>query len=614
LKESSGSARDLFVILAVGCLVLLPNLGVVSLWDLDEALWGSTTVEMARRGDWIVPWHNDEVSTHKPPFMFWVMLVGSGLCAENEFGFRIGSAVFGILTALVVYRLGTQVACRQVGLVAAIACLTAVNLVLISRAANPDIELTFLGVAALAIFVHSCRTDAGNNGAGVTAGRSFSSWPPQGRIGPLSLAAAVALYAVLGLAVLTKGPLGVALPAVALSLFVWWHNLVMSREARAGRALGSRLAAVIAEGWRAAWALRPLTALVVVLIVAGPWYVLVHERSGGAFGTDFIGIHHVQRFLEPMEGHRGPLFFYLPALLVGLFPWSMFAIPTALDTAQRLRGEAPGRATAMLLLAWLATWIGIFSLAQTKLPNYILPAYPAAALLVALFLIEWMRSPTPASRRWMQIALWLLIGIGGATAIGCLLAPTLRFGGRTILEMATAAESAAGILRLAAWSGGIMAVGAATCLWLVARDRRSATLVAYGGTAVALALFLFGFVAIAAGRLQPAYELVRIMREHGATETTPLGQCRYSQPSLVLYGGRRVASCRDAEGCRKFFTDHPDGMLVVRIAEQEKGKDLLPAGTDDIRSEIPGSVVLGTVADFPKRSRLLVVRRADSAR
>jgi 4-amino-4-deoxy-L-arabinose transferase-like glycosyltransferase len=597
LKQSSGSARDLLVILAVGCLVLLPNLGAVSLWDLDEALWGSTTVEMARRGDWIVPWHNDEVSTHKPPLMFWVMLVGSGLCGENEFGFRIGSAVFGILTALVVYRLGARLACRQVGLVAAIACLTAVNLVLISRAANPDIELTFLGVAALTIFVHSCRTEGGSSAA---------SWPPQGRIGRLPLVAAIALYVVLGLAVLTKGPLGVALPAVALGLFVWWHNLAVSREARAGRALGSRIAAVIAEGWRAAWGLRPLTALVVVLVVAGPWYVLVHERSGGAFGADFIGIHHVQRFLEPMEGHRGPLFFYLPALLVGMFPWSMFAIPTALDTARRLRGAAAGRATAMLLVTWLATWIGIFSLAQTKLPNYILPAYPAAALLVALFLVEWMRSPTPASGRWMQIALGLLIGIGGATAVGCLMAPTFRVGEQNLLEMATAAESAAGILRLAAWSGGIMAAGAAACLWLIARGRRPATLVAYCGTAVALAVFLFGYVAVAAGRLQPAGELVRIMRANGATDSTPLGQCRYSQPSLVLYGGRRVEPCRDAEGCRRFFREHPDGMLVVRVADHEEARELFPDGTDTMRTEI-----IGTVADFPKRSTLLVVRRAD---
>jgi 4-amino-4-deoxy-L-arabinose transferase-like glycosyltransferase len=578
------SIRDRLAIVLVGCLVLLPNLGATTLWDLDEALWGNTTAEMARRGDWIVPWHNGEVLTDKPPFMYWVMLVGTRLCGENEFGFRIGAAMFALGTALVVHALGTTLAGRREGLLAGIATVTALNFTAVSRAAGPDIKLAFLVALAMLLFVRFA----------VPGG-----WPPRGRIGRLPWKAAVAIYAVLGLAVLTKGPLGFVLPTATLGLFLWWHDTAAAGESLAGRSLGGR-AAFLARTWlAAAFAMRPLLGLAVVATVAGPWYAAVHQASGGAFGADFIGIHHVQRFLEPMEGHRGPIVYYVLALLVGLFPWSMFAIPTALDAAARLRGREGDPAGTRLLVSWLVTWLGIFSLAQTKLPNYILPAYPAAALLVASFLARWWQAPDAAARRWMQVALWLLLAIGGATAAVCLGFPALRAGDRSLLEAASASPLVGDVLRLAALGGGIMAAGAIACLLLVARDRRRDTILAYGGMAVALAVYLFGVVAVEAGRHQPARELVQILRDHGATVETPLGECGYTQPSLVLYAGRTVTQCGTATGMAEFFGAHPGGMVIVRVPPGREAAEFLPADTE----------IVGERPSFPKIGRMLVVRR-----
>lgn len=577
--------RDRLIILLVGCLVLLPNLGATSLWDLDEALWGSTTAEMARRGDWIVPWHNGEVLTHKPPFMYWVMLVGTRLCGDNEFGFRIGAAVFALATALVVHALGTTLAGRREGLLAGIATLTALNFTAVSRAAGPDIKLAFLVALAMLVFVR----------LGVPGG-----WPPRGRIGRLPWKGAVAFHAVLGLAVLTKGPLGFFLPTATLGLFLWWHDTAAAGESLAGRSLGGR-AVFLARTWvAAAFAVRPVLGLAVVAAVAGPWYVAVHHASGGAFGTDFIGVHHVQRFLEPMEGHRGPIVYYVLALLVGLFPWSMFAIPTALDAAARLRGRDGDPAGTRLCVAWLAAWLGIFSLAQTKLPNYILPAYPAAALLVAGFLVRWWQAADTASRRWMQVALWLLLAIGGVTTAGCLAFPVLRAGDRSLLEAASTSPLVADVLRLAAFGGGIMAAGAVACLVLVARDRRRDAMLAYAGMAVTLAVFLFGFVAVEAGRHQPARDLVRIIRDHGATRDTPLGECGYTQPSLVLYAGQTVAACGTRAGVEEFLRAHPGGMVVVRVPPGREDSDYVPTAAE----------ILGERPSYPKVGRMLVVRRS----
>ncbi len=575
----SRSVRDQLLIVVVGCIVLLTRLGATGLWDLDEALWGGTAVEMARRGDWITPWHNGEVSTHKPPFMFWAMLVGTRVCGQTEFGFRIGSALFGLATALVVQRLGTALACRRVGLLAGVATVTALNFAVVARGATPDVMLTFFTTLALLIFVRHVAP---------------AGWPPAGRIGPLPLPAAIAFYIVLGLAVLTKGPLGVALPLAAIGLFLWRHNLAAAPVAAGGRVLR-----VVREWCGAVAVLRPLVGVVVVLAIAGPWYVLVQRSSGGAFGADFIGFHHIKRFLEPIEGHSGPLVYYVPALLIGMFPWSMFAIPSALHAAARLWGRGPARAGTMLLVAWLITWIGVFSVAQTKLPNYILPAYPAATLLVAGFLVEWLTEPSPSSRRWMQVALGLLVGIGGMAFAGCLTAPHLRLGGRGLLEAATAAPELAGLLRLAAWTGVIIAVGGTICLALVGADRRRAALVAYVGMAAAVVLFLLGVVAVEADRHQPAREIVRIMRDHGASDSTPLGQCRYTQPSLVYYAGRRVEPCREAEGCIDFFRRFPHGMLVIRARDEAEARGLVP----------PGGEVIGQCPSFPKAGRILVVHQ-----
>lgn len=575
--------RDAAVVILVGCVVLLTNLGGTSLWDLDEALWSSTAAEMSRRGDWVMPWHNGEVSTHKPPLMFWVMMIATRICGETEFAFRIGSAAFGLATALAVQWLGGLLFCRRAGLLAGVATVTALNVALVARAATPDVKLTFFTTLALALFARHALP-------GGTA--------PPGRIATLPVADAVGLYAALGFAVLTKGPLGVALPTAALGLFAWWHNLAAAGPA-AGLTVGGRLARIGREWLAAARCLRPFTGMLVVLAIAGPWYVLVQRASGGAFGADFIGFHHVRRFLQPIEGHSGPIYYFLPALLVGTFPWSMFAIPTVLDAAARLRGVRPGSGGVRLLVAWLVVWIVPFSLAQTKLPNYILPAYPAALLLVAVFLTGWLTAPDLASRWWVRVALALFVGIGAAVTAGCWAAPRIEVGGRGLLEIAKVSPEVGDVLRSAAWGGLIMAGGGLACLALAARDRRGALLAVYGGTAAALAVFLFACVVVAADRHQPAAELVRILRAHGVTPATPLGQCQFTQPSLVHYAGRRVEPCREADGCREFFRRFPDGVLVVRGSDEAAARKLLPAGTE----------VIGGCADFPKAGRIVVARR-----
>ena len=109
-------------------------------------------------------------------------------------------------------------------------------------------------------------------------------------------------------------------------------------------------------------------------------------QTNGAWTAGFLGVHNVGRFLAPMESHRGPIIYYFVVLFAGTFPWSVFLPLAARDLWQRLQSAERNEAD-VFTACWALTWLIFFSLAQTKLPNYILPMYPAIALIVSRSLI-----------------------------------------------------------------------------------------------------------------------------------------------------------------------------------------------------------------------------------
>ena len=292
----------------------------------------------------------------------------------------------------------------------------------------------------------------------------------------------------------------------------------------------------------------------------------------------------------------------MPALLLGFFPWSMFAIPTVIETVRRIRGRLPGDAAALLLAVWFATWFGFFSLAQTKLPNYIVPAFPAAAILTASFLVRWARAAEASSRIWMTTALTLLIACGLAAGAVCLTLPRLEVNGTTTLASLGLAAAVGEVLASASVLGWIMAGGGIACLALAVLDRRRAALAAYAGMSIAWTLVLFTVTAVEADRHQPTPRLVDLITSRG--DRPPVAQHRYSYPSLVHYSRAPVEQCQDAAAISAFFARHPQGCLVVAAENVDDLRDLLPAETE----------VVGEQPAFPKAGRVFVVRgTADAA-
>jgi len=573
------SVRDHLLVAAFAALVLLPGLGTTGLWDYDEALWAGTAAEMGRRDNWVVPFFNGELSIQKPPFMYWTMLAGTSIFGESEFAYRIGSALFGIAACVVTFRVGRNIFDREVGLVAGAALATATMFVVVARGATPDSELVFFCTLAL-----HCFMAAGMGGVGGASARP---------VGRLPWWAAMLMYSAMGLAVLTKGPIGILLPMLSIGIFL----LLDGATAPGGRqrGVGAFLGRVLRGVPRATRQLRPVLGITTFAAVVGPWFWVVQQQTDGAFGAGFLGTHNVQRFLQPFEKHHGSILYYLPALLIGFFPWSMFAIPTVREAVLRIRGAGPAGSGTLLMVVWTMTWIGFFSVAQTKLPNYILPAFPTVAVLTAAFLVGWARHNEGGSRFWMRTALGLLSIFGVMAAGICWGLPQMSWDGISLLRRLHLTDTVGDVLRVASFGGGIMMSGGLVGLLLLFGDRRKEVVAFYTAMSAAFILFLFNVAALEADRHQPTRHLLSGIARHGYRDR-PIAQWGYPLPSLVHYSRGRVESCTNAADAAEFLRRNPRGIVVMATNDS---LDAVPPP--------PETVVLGEYSAFPECGRLLVL-------
>jgi 4-amino-4-deoxy-L-arabinose transferase-like glycosyltransferase len=177
----------------------------------------------------------------------------------------------------------------------------------------------------------------------------------------------LAFYVLVALAVLTKGPVGIVVPVLIISTFLLY--LGKFRE-------------VISE-------MRPVRGFLLFAAITLPWYVLVFLANGEKFINSFFGYHNIERFTGVVNGHGAPWYFYFLVVLVGFAPWSIY-LPVAIARLrfwQRKSWQQQPRATHLGLFAWFwfAGIFAFFTIAITKLPSYVLPLMPAAAIIVALF-------------------------------------------------------------------------------------------------------------------------------------------------------------------------------------------------------------------------------------
>ncbi len=171
---------------------------------------------------------------------------------------------------------------------------------------------------------------------------------------------------------------------------------------------------------RSLWQLRPITGTIVILSVALPWYIMVGLRTDGLWLQQFFAKFNLRPFMQPILGHSGPFWLHIPYLLIGFFPWSVFLGPAIIETIRRIRDRDPRQYAYVLLTCWFSMFFIFWSICSTKLPHYVLPVYPALALLTGCFLETWITEPARVGPGWMKNA-WITTiaaGLGIMVAVG----------------------------------------------------------------------------------------------------------------------------------------------------------------------------------------------------
>ena len=513
----NSAVRHCIWIILIGIVVLFSNLGGPRLWDRDEPRNAGCTAEMLARGDWVTPVFNNELRTHKPILLYWYMMAAYALFGINEFAARFSSAAMAVGTALLTYGIGRRVFSARVGLWSGIILITTLMFDVAARAATPDSVLIFWSTASIFFFVWGAfpipSAHEGGPAAELPSGR-FPHWP-----------VAVAMYACMGMAILAKGPIGLVLPTAVIGMYLLVTR--MKREVpsdeRHGAAGIVRRAITMVRPFaprhflRTCWSMRPVTALAVSLAVALPWYAMVWFRTDGQWVRGFLLDHNLGRATQSLEGHGGSLFYYPLALLVGFFPWSVFAAPTFLHTLWRARRRDTWQPGTILAICWIGVYVGLFSIARTKLPSYITPCYPAVALLVGSFVSSWADGKSFCSAFWVRLAFVCLAIVGGAVTVAVPLAASRYLPGDEWL----------GVLGL------IPVVTAVAALVLLNRGMPHRAAI---GFAVGAVLFISSLFAVGASRVdrhQTFDTLIATM--HQVSRHPRLGALGVMEPSWVFY-------------------------------------------------------------------------------
>ncbi|MFO0052250.1 MAG: ArnT family glycosyltransferase [Dolichospermum sp.] len=378
-------------LLVIGWIAFGWNLGNVGLIDETEPLFAEASRQMLLTGDWITPFFNGETRFDKPALIYWCQAIAYSIMGVNEWAARTPSALAAMgVIALAFYTVQwhftkkdelEQVTNlpRRYLTAALAAALMALNpeMIVWGRTGVSDMLLTgCIGSTLLCFFLGYAQ----NNRAIVIANWQFpNQWY-------------LASYVLIAGAILTKGPVGIVLPGLIMIAFALY----------------------VGKFWQIWREMRPILGMVIVLVLSLPWYILVTWRNGWNFINAFFVYHNIERFTEVVNGHSAPWYFYFLVVLLGFAPYAVY-IPESLVRLklwqrsywlQKERSQHLG----LFVSLWFLGVFGFFTISVTKLPSYVLPLMPAAAILVALSwsdLFPTSQNSTPTHLAFLRISAWI---------------------------------------------------------------------------------------------------------------------------------------------------------------------------------------------------------------
>lgn len=352
------------------------HLGVRDLWSSHEGRAAQHGLRILQTGEWVrLRLLDGRDELQKPPLYYWLVAVSGKLIGEvDALAARLPAAVGAVLAvAAVGVYLGQHSRCRA-AVLAMLMLATCVRFTWLGRVGRIDMPLTAaVSWTAVGFFL---------------AARSVG-WQRQAWL--------ILAWLALSAAMLLKGPVGVVMPGLMLT--AW---LMLAR--RSGSGAQARV-----------WLRSSLWGVPLFLALSLPWYVVMNQQTEGKFFEEFVIRHNIQRGLggdEQLDGHVHPSWFYLAQLWVDALPWSGL-VPLALAGLWR-RSEWRSQ-PALQGLTWLAVPLVFLSVMRYKRPDYLLPAYPGLAVMLACVVDHWLAEQEQTRRRrmWFGVAATVAAVAGG---------------------------------------------------------------------------------------------------------------------------------------------------------------------------------------------------------
>ncbi len=492
--HSHGRAAGVLILVAL--LNFLPGFFQIPPIDRDEARFAQATKQMIEKGDYVDIRFQDEVRYKKPVGIYWLQAgvvttaraLGMPQALTTIWLYRVPSLAGAVGAVLLTYWTALAFVSRRAALLAGLMMAGSILLAVEARFATTDAMLLATVVAAMGVLA---RIYLPEQRAGLDA-RSAWSLP-------------AIFWTALAIGVLLKGPLILMVVGLAVLTLV-----VIDR--------------------RAHWllALKPLIGLLWFVALVLPWFVAIIGRADDAFLAESLGHDLLPKLYSGQESHGAPPGTYFVVFWLMFFPGSMLA-GLAAPAVWAARRE-PG---AKFLLAWLVpSWV-VLELVVTKLPHYVLPLFPAIAILIAGIMEARMLS----RNRWLTpgLAWWfifpVLLGVAGVVSLIAI--------GHQLGLIAWAFLGGAMVLGLVAWR-------------LYEIDGAEQSLLRGVAASIVMGFALFGLIVPALEPLFPSPVLARILRYGGCPQPALAAAVGYQEPSLVFLAGT-ATRLTDAAGAAEFL-------------------------------------------------------------
>lgn len=478
--------------------------GSFLLFDVDEAVFSEATREMVETGDYITPTYNYEPRYDKPILFYWFASAAYKLGGVNEASARATSGVFGVLLTLMTFAFVRRFAGQLAAYLAAIALLLNIEFFVYSHSAVTDMTLAFFITASIyAFFIGQQDGDR----------RWYAVF-----------------WAAAALAVLTKGVIGGLFPVTVAFLYL----------------------AFLRRPWSIKEVFKP-SYIALFFLIAAPWFIAEYSVNGQEFFDAFIMKHHIQRYSGVISSHSGPFYFYFGILFLGFFPWVAF-LPGGLwhSIKDRLK---PENNIYLLCAVWVSFVFIFFTIARTKLPNYIFPLFAPAAILAGgqiASIIKGIGSPKKGG-------LWFLIAISAIFSIGVFALPFIDV--RMDIKLPDYVFFSVGAVFLITALCGVYAM----------KNARNG-FIAIGCLAAVLiiVLRLYAVPPVNIALQKDLYELSHYAGKCG--KDTMLATYEINKPSIPFYAGRKAVKIERAQQCDIHEGAKRGGFLL--ITESSKMEEL----------------------------------------